>query len=169
MIQHVTLGDAQRFIERAGFHVRDPGLIDAALYRPRAIVFGAENYKTLHEKGFALLDSLARAHPLIDGNKRLTWGLVVIFYLRNECRIEADIDEAEAFVMLASDLHLDRQQGERWLALHTGDDVPPLSERQQEEWEMFQWALRDTATGCAQRRAEMAIAEGKDESLGPNA
>jgi death on curing protein len=53
--------------------VRDYGLLESALARPRASVFGADAYPDLHLKAAALLHSLARNHALMDGNKRLAW------------------------------------------------------------------------------------------------
>lgn len=53
--------------------VRDHGLLDSAASRPRTSAFGEDAYPTLHEKAAALLHSLVRNHPLVDGNKRLAW------------------------------------------------------------------------------------------------
>ncbi|SHF31640.1 type II toxin-antitoxin system death-on-curing family toxin [Streptoalloteichus hindustanus] len=53
--------------------VRDWGMLQAALDRPRTTLFGADAYPELADKAGALLHSLARNHPLIDGNKRLAW------------------------------------------------------------------------------------------------
>jgi len=53
--------------------VGDYGLLESALARPRASVFGEDAYPDLHLKAAALLHSLARNHALVDGNKRLAW------------------------------------------------------------------------------------------------
>jgi len=53
--------------------VRDAGLLESALARPQASAFGVDAYRSLWRKAAALLESLARNHPLIDGNKRLAW------------------------------------------------------------------------------------------------
>nr|WP_203433393.1 Fic family protein [Jiangella asiatica] len=53
--------------------VRDLGLLDAAVHRPRTSLFGAEAYPDLHTKAAAMLESLVRNHALIDGEKRLGW------------------------------------------------------------------------------------------------
>jgi death-on-curing protein len=53
--------------------VRDRGLLDSAAGRPTVIVFGREAYPGPHDKAAALLHSLVRNHPLVDGNKRLGW------------------------------------------------------------------------------------------------
>ena len=57
----------------ADINVRDYGLLESALARPRATVFGDDAYPDLHLKAAALLHSLARNHALVDGNKRLAW------------------------------------------------------------------------------------------------
>ena len=47
--------------------VRDIGLLESAVHRPRASVFGQDAYPELQDKAAALLHSLARTHPLVDG------------------------------------------------------------------------------------------------------
>ncbi len=63
--------------------VRDWGLLDSALHRPQATVFGSDAYTTLDEKAAALMHALARNHPLLDGNKRLAWLAARLFYVYN--------------------------------------------------------------------------------------
>ena len=54
----------------APVEVRDLGLLDAAVHRPRASVLGRDAYPDLPTKAAALLQSLARNHPLVDGAQR---------------------------------------------------------------------------------------------------
>ena len=63
--------------------VRDVGLLESALGRPQASVFGSDAYPELHDKAAALLESLARNHALIDGNKRLAWVSTKLFLALN--------------------------------------------------------------------------------------
>lgn len=56
-----------------GVTVLDYGLLESALARPQASVFGEDAYPTIFEKAAALLESLARNHALADGNKRCAW------------------------------------------------------------------------------------------------
>jgi death on curing protein len=80
--------------------VRDWGLLDAALNRPKAVAFGHEAYRGLHEKAAALLDSLVRNHALIDGNKRLGWVATRLFYIFNGLDLRAPSpEEGERFVL----------------------------------------------------------------------
>lgn len=53
--------------------VREVGLLGAAVARPRTTVFGDDAYPGLWAKAAALLQSIVKGHPLVDGNKRLGW------------------------------------------------------------------------------------------------
>jgi death-on-curing protein len=74
--------------------VRDWGLLESAVARPRASAFGADAYADLYEKAAALLHSLARNHPLVDGNKRLSLGGTIAFLGINGVRLTMTNDEA---------------------------------------------------------------------------
>ena len=83
--------------------VRDRGLLESALARPKATVFGEDAYPSLHEKAGALLHSLARNHALVDGNKRLSLGATIVFLGINGIRLTLSEDEAyELIVAIAS-------------------------------------------------------------------
>ena len=53
--------------------VREVGLLGAAVARPQTTVFGDDAYPDLWTKAAALLQSVVKGHPLVDGNKRLGW------------------------------------------------------------------------------------------------
>lgn len=79
--------------------VGDYGLLESALARPRASVFGQDAYPDLHLKAAALLQSLARNHALVDGNKRLAWTACRTFLAINAHWISALEDERFDFVI----------------------------------------------------------------------
>lgn len=70
--------DIQEWLERHGFFSRDWGLLASALERPLTVIAGREMYPTFWLKLAALLDSVQRNHPLLDGNKRLGFLLVAL-------------------------------------------------------------------------------------------
>ncbi|NKY55872.1 type II toxin-antitoxin system death-on-curing family toxin [Nocardia flavorosea] len=76
-----------------GYIVRDPGLLESATARPQATVFGADAYPSLWDKAAALLHSIAKNHPLIDGNKRLAITAGAIFLARNGVDIDGLNDD----------------------------------------------------------------------------
>ncbi|MDF4252976.1 Fic family protein [Streptomyces sp. WMMB303] len=81
-MRHIRIDEilvVARTVNGTEHSVRDMGLLVSAVERPRTNVFGAELYPTLHEKGAALLHSVARNHALIDGNKRTVWLAMRVF------------------------------------------------------------------------------------------
>lgn len=101
-VQYLELEDlivaAHGFLSDAP-KVRDYGLLESALARPKATVFGQDAYPVIHEKAAALLDSLVNNHALVDGNKRLGWVAVRLFYGFNGCTVVASDDEKFDLVM----------------------------------------------------------------------
>ena len=79
--------------------VRDVGLLESAAHRPGAVVYGHEAYSGLDRKAAALLDSLVGNHPLVDGNKRLGWLAVVVFYGLNDVDLDAPDNPAYDLVI----------------------------------------------------------------------
>ena len=59
--------------------VRDIGLLGAAAARPQTTVFGKDAYEDVWTKAAALLQSILKNHPLVDGNKRLGWLATAVF------------------------------------------------------------------------------------------
>jgi len=99
---YLTLTDLLHVAERTLGHeaaVRDHGLLEAALARPRALVFGGDAYPSLEEKAAALLHSLARNHALADGNKRLALAATLAFLGINGVRLSLTNDEAYELVI----------------------------------------------------------------------
>jgi death-on-curing protein len=74
--------------------VRDIGILGAAVARTRASVYGEDAYPDLDAKAAALLHSIVTGHALIDGNKRLGWVAVRLFYRLNDRDLRAPIDDA---------------------------------------------------------------------------
>lgn len=79
--------------------IRDLGLLDSAAHRPTSVVFGTEAYPGLHLKAAVLLESLVRGHPLVDGNRRLGWLAVAVFYGLNDLELDAPDDAAYDLVI----------------------------------------------------------------------
>lgn len=102
--------------------VRDWGLLEAALARPKATAFGQDAYPDLHSKAAALAHSISTSHPLVDGNKRLALMALLLFYGFNGYRLTATEDERVQVI-------IDIAAGEL-------DSVPAIAER------LAGWAVR---------------------------
>jgi death-on-curing protein len=99
MTDYLTVAEVRAMhadqIERYGGSqgVRDPGLLEAALYRPQT-----GYYADLIEEAAALWESLARNHAFIDGNKRTAFATTYTFPAINGARLKADAEETYAFL-----------------------------------------------------------------------
>jgi death-on-curing protein len=78
--------------------IRDIGILQAAVARPRASVYGEDAYPDLHQKAAALLHSIVTGHALVDGNERLGWVSVRLFYRLNGADLQVPADAAFALV-----------------------------------------------------------------------
>jgi len=99
---YLTVEQALRIARTAvggPIHVRDIGLLEAAVHRPRTSVLGQDAYPDLFTKAAALLHSLARNHPLVDGNKRLAWLATYVFLAKNDNVLDPCDDEAYDLVV----------------------------------------------------------------------
>ena len=107
-VEHLDLDDLLSLVRLldAG-PVRDVGLLEASVARPRASALGQDAYPTLAEKAAALLDSIARNHALVDGNKRLAWLSTVVFLDINHAGVGRNDDEAFALVLDVAAEHLE--------------------------------------------------------------
>lgn len=119
VITYLSLEDLLDAADAALGHpaqVRDYGLLESAVMRPATSVFGEDAYPGIHEKAAALLHSVVRNHPLIDGNKRLGWVATRLFYVLNELDLRAAEDDAFEFVMsVAAGQTVDVPEMARWL------------------------------------------------------
>lgn len=95
--------------------VRELGLLASAADRPQTTVFGEDAYPDLATKAAALLHSLARNHPLVDGNKRLAWAGMRTMLLLNGADVAYSVDDAEAMVLGVAAGSLDVSDITAWL------------------------------------------------------
>jgi death on curing protein len=104
-------------IERYGGSsgVRDPGSLEAALYRPQT-----GYYADLIEEAAALWESLAQTHPLVDGNKRTAFAAAYAFLAINGVHLTAGAGRTYEFIMglyAANDFSFEKLV--RWLRKNT--------------------------------------------------
>ncbi|RSM62594.1 type II toxin-antitoxin system death-on-curing family toxin [Amycolatopsis sp. WAC 01376] len=128
-IEYLTLDDLLTLATDLGVsRVRDVGLLDAAAHRPRSSLTGQDAYPGLHEKAAVLLESLVRNHPLVDGNKRLGWMAVFVFYGLNGVDLEAPEDDAYELVIAAATGTVVYEEAAQRLADWTRPEVASTSD-----------------------------------------
>ncbi|MGH3660813.1 MAG: type II toxin-antitoxin system death-on-curing family toxin [Micromonosporaceae bacterium] len=109
-VRHLNPAQLVRLAERAcggEALVRDLGLIESAAARPATALFGAEQFPHLLEKAAALMHSIARFHPLVDGNKRLAWLAAAAMCELNGAQVTATNDQAYEVTMAVASGKLD--------------------------------------------------------------
>ncbi len=77
--------------------ISDLGLLSAAVARPRATFAGQELYTTPFTKAAALIDSVVKNHPFVDGNARVAIGAATILLLRNGQLLTVSNPQLEEF------------------------------------------------------------------------
>ncbi len=73
--------------------LRDPGALEAALYRPQT-----GYYEDVFEEAAALWESLAQNHPFVDGNKRTAFAAMYTFLVMNSVKLTAGPEPAYDFI-----------------------------------------------------------------------
>ena len=124
-MEYLTLNEVlllhARLIQRTGGMrgIRDLGLIESALARPKATFEGTELYPDLWAKAAALIHSLAQNHPFVDGNKRTALTATGIFLELNGYRLSAGNDAAAAFMLSIAAGQVDVDEIAAWLKTHS--------------------------------------------------
>ena len=99
--------------------IRDVGLIESAVGRSQAS-FDAKNlYVTIFDKAAALLQSLLKNHPFVDGNKRTALTSVAIFLKINGYEFKNYHSDEVRFALDVDNQHLTIEQIAKWLKDHT--------------------------------------------------
>lgn len=99
-----------------GLHgVREEGRILSVVEAPQQIIFGAEQYLTMHEKAAVYMRNIIADHPFIDGNKRTGVTVAGVFLLRNNIVLSANPKELEDFTVRVATEHLSVPDIAAWL------------------------------------------------------
>ncbi|MFG2878261.1 type II toxin-antitoxin system death-on-curing family toxin [Streptomyces sp. NPDC048337] len=104
-VRHLTLAEVLDLARHACLaqdqpvELRAPGLLESAVHRPRARMFGTPAYVDPYEQAAALLHGIAINHPLVDGNKRTAWLAAATFLAVNGVDL-ADVDQDAAYALV---------------------------------------------------------------------
>ncbi|WP_429885482.1 type II toxin-antitoxin system death-on-curing family toxin [Geoalkalibacter halelectricus] len=114
-----------RLIETTGgsHGVRDLAALQAAAARPQATFEGNDLYPAIHDKAAAVLESLIRSHPFIDGNKRTAITASGLFLRRNGRILSAEQETLYIFTIRMATGEADFAEAREWLLQHTRDGV----------------------------------------------
>jgi death-on-curing protein len=124
-VEYLTLEEVlllhARLVQRTGGSggVRDMGLLESALARPRATFAGEDLYPDLWRKAAALMHSLIKNHPFVDGNKRTALTATGLFLELNGHMLTASNDEATRFALQAAVGDVDVEAMAAWIENHS--------------------------------------------------
>ncbi len=112
-----AIHDMQLAEHRGAAGVRDDGLIESALARPRNLY--AHGASDLCALGASYAFGIVRNHPFVDGNKRTAFLTAYVFLRINGVALVADeASAAQAMLALASGT-IDEGDFVAWLRQHT--------------------------------------------------
>jgi len=94
--------------------LRDEGLLDSALSRPRQRWFYA-NGSDLADLAASYMFGLAKNHPFLDGNKRIGLVAANMFLIVNGTEIEAPEPEVVSITLRMADGSLGEQELAEWI------------------------------------------------------
>lgn len=79
--------------------VKDAGLLDSAINRPKQSLFGNDDYPTVYEKAAALFESIAMNHAFQNANKRTALASLIVFLKINHYQWTMRIEEEQDFTV----------------------------------------------------------------------
>ena len=109
----VLLHDESLSLHGGASGIRDPGMLESALARPRNL----DHYGTpdIADLASAYAMGLAKNHPFVDGNKRAAFLAVGLFLFLNNHRLTASPSEATLAVLALAAGEIDDAGFARWL------------------------------------------------------
>lgn len=98
--------------------LRDTSLLESAIHRPQATFENDDLYPSLFNKTAALLHSLLKNHPFIDGNKRTAFSACGIFLKLNGYILLNEHGKSVEFTLAVEKDELSLEEIASWLETH---------------------------------------------------
>lgn len=95
--------------------LRDLGLLESAIARPRASFDGEDLYSTIFDKAAALLHSILKNHPFVDGNKRTALASAGLMLKLNGCNLLNKHKDELDFALKVEKGNLSLEEIAKWL------------------------------------------------------
>lgn len=95
--------------------VRDRGLLESAMMRPKNIFAYTATAADLATLAAAYANGVIRNHPFLDGNKRTGWAVARTFLLINGWSVNATQDEKADIVLQLAATEISEEEFADWL------------------------------------------------------
>lgn len=103
-----------------GIHgVRDEGMLLSSIARPFQTFAGEDLYPSPFSKSAAILESIVRNHPFLDGNKRTGIAVAELFLMTFGKKLHATEDEKYDLVIAVAEGRMIFEDIVSWLEQHT--------------------------------------------------
>lgn len=94
-------------------------MLQSAIYRPFATFDGQDLYPDIYLKAGALIQSIVKNHPFIDGNKRTAFITTYNFLALNGIKITTGKREIVKFMVSVANKNLSVDEISSWLKSHS--------------------------------------------------
>ncbi len=98
-----------------GIGIRDSNLLKSAIERPSATFDSVDLYPKIEDKISAILESVVKNHPFIDGNKRTGYVLMRYLLLISGKDIKANENEKYKFIIGIAEGKLSFEEIQEWI------------------------------------------------------
>lgn len=95
--------------------VRDYDLLESAIERPFMTFGGKELYPKIEDKVSAILESIVKNHPFLDGNKRMGYILMRYLLLKEGKDIRATKEEKYSLVISVAEGRITFEEIRDWI------------------------------------------------------
>jgi death-on-curing protein len=99
--------------------IRDIGMLKSAIGRPFATFNGEDLYSDIYTKSAALIQSIAKNHPFVDGNKRTSFVTAAVFLRLNRYLFEVPQKEVVDYILRVVNENLSVDEISAWIKKHT--------------------------------------------------
>jgi len=100
--------------------IRDIGLLQSSVERPKATFEGKDLYPDVFHKASALMESLIKNHPFIDGNKRTAITAAGIFLQINGHPLNTSQQNLERFTLKMAAGKVSLRDASKWFTENSG-------------------------------------------------
>lgn len=110
--------------ETGGSHgLRDLALLQSAVARPMATFGNNDLYPDIFSKAAALMHSIIKNHPFVDGNKRTAITAASLFLIRNGFQIIVSNKELERFTHKVASTNIELEEIAGWFKKYSVQTV----------------------------------------------
>lgn len=99
--------------------VRDKGMFESAIHRPFATFSGEDLYPDVYLKAGALIQSIVKNHPFVDGNKRTAYVSTFMFLKKNGVDLIVQKTIGKKFMLEVANKNLSVDEISSWLKKHS--------------------------------------------------